>query len=413
MRKLLLLLPVLLMIPSCEWQPTTVTIPAETIFQTVNLVPGDTSVIDMERKISAISEISDPGIVAVELTSAGNIQLIAQSVGESVVSLSSMTADEQDKGEAYLKVVVTNGIYLQLYMGEEKVLPLSDYLTADQLSKVDSIQSTTTLQVIYNGNSETLAILSGLPGEVNLEIVALDNNGVQIAPLVFDTETIIRKRVLAELFTNAGCVNCPAANENLDHLFKNFPDDFSAIRYHVFWTDPNDPMNLYNPSEVEARRVYYGSSFEAPRLFMDGTLESDFSTYTTLSNVVEQKISGGTDIYLSYSDLDISNDSLFLDISIQNFSSTLGAVNCWTVLTEDSIYYVGTNGETIHNQAMRDMTSSKISSPGSDQILSHSLKLTPDFAVDEVYRLVTFIQDDQTKAIRQVFDRSIPEILGN
>ncbi|MCF7807952.1 MAG: hypothetical protein K9M49_06585 [Candidatus Marinimicrobia bacterium] len=418
MRKLLALIPVFMLLLSCGWQPTKVNIPAETTFQTVNLVLGDTTTLDLEWAGLVISGNSDPGIVVAELTPTGDVQLIAGTVGESQLSLSYTTEDSEASGYAYFRVVVTDAEYLQLYMGEEHRISLSHYLELDDFKRIDSVvtsghDSLSFIHFRYEKYRTSLVVTGQYPGTETINFVFLGSSGTQIATLAFNMETIIRKRVLAELFTNAGCVNCPTANENLDQLYEDYPDNFAAIRYHVFWTDPNDPMNLYNPGEVEDRRVYYGSSFEAPRLFIDGVHESDFASYSTLSNVLEQGMLEGSNVHLSYTGLDISSDSLFLDIAIQNFSILPGALMCWTVLTEDSIYYVGTNGEVNHNQAMRDMASSLMSSLGVEQTLSHSLKLTPNFSIDEKYRLLTFVQDLSSKEIHQVLDRSIPSILGN
>jgi hypothetical protein len=108
--------------------------------------------------------------------------------------------------------------------------------------------------------------------------------------------------------------------------------------------------------------------------------------------------------------MNITLDSLYLDIQIKNFDQVFDTAICWTVLTEDSIYYEGTNGETIHNQAMRDMTYSDLIHSNLDTSLTHSLQLPPDFSVDDTYHLVTFIQDKETKEIIQAIDRALPEI---
>jgi len=169
-------------------------------------------------------------------------------------------------------------------------------------------------------------------------------------------------------------------------------------------------MNLYNPGEVEERRIYYGNSYEAPRVFFDGELENSFDDIQVLSNIVGQSVKAGALSYMSYSNLTFSTDSLFVDIDIKNFERSYESAVCMTVLTEDSIHYMGTNGETIHNQAMRDLTFTQLVTFNPEITLTHSLKLSPDFSLDERFHLVTFIQDAGTREILQAIDRSMSDI---
>ena len=409
----LLLMPILLLV-ACEWQPDQIPVDEESTLRTVNIALNDSLPVIFSGTDLEVIEHSDETIARVELLTDTSVVLVGVGIGETSILLN-YTNDSAIAVIAHIKVLVSNGILLNLHYNEPEQIRLANYLTPAQILRVDSIRAVVSgiaadMEISTQVDSAVFTIRSLTDGESILEIFTYDSSGILVAPLIFKTETTIRKMVLGEIFTNAGCVNCPTANENLDHLYDEYPENFTAIRYHVFWTDPFDPMNLYNPSETEARRVYYGSSFEAPRLFLDGGLAADFDQYQILSNTVAQSMEIGTRTYISYTDILVSSDSLFLDISIKNFDSVYESAICWTVLAEDSIEYVGTNGETIHNQAMRDMTFTEFSAFSSEVTLTHSLKLTPDFSMDAKYHLVTFIQDGDTREILQTNDLPVTGI---
>jgi hypothetical protein len=315
----------------------------------------------------------------------------------------------------YLDITVTDGFPLELILGEWTTVVLADYLTEAQLLQVDSItvkfaERLNDKDIPVQINTSEVGLQGIYPGIVRVEIVTYDSLGLQIVPLQFETRTEIRTTVLAEIYTNAGCVNCPEANHSIDLLYEAFPENFTAIRYHVFWTDPFDPMNLYNPTEVEDRRVFSGNSYEAPKIYMNGEVVN-YADYSGLVSSVSQNISAGADVHIWKPTYMESADSLFIDYKVENFSTPLSDVLIYSVLTQDSIYYEGTNGEKIHMQVMRDITSSVISELSSEVIMSHSLKRVPHTEDTDKLNLVLFVQDMSSRDILQVTDYSVSELL--
>ena len=411
--KKLLVFPLMFLL-SCEWQPDRVSVADITSYQAMNLALNDTTKIALPGSNLQVNGSADESIVQIELLTDSTITLVGVGTGETSVILS-YTNQDLLTAIVHVKVLVSDGILLNLYYSEPQAIELADYISEADMNRIDTIQTTITgtesgIELTADLDSGRIDLFSLHDGKATIDLVAFDSTGVLVASLIFKTETIVRRITLAEIFTNAGCVNCPTANENLDHLYEEYPEDFTAIRYHVFWTDPNDPMNLYNPVETETRREFYGNSYEAPRLFMNGMHESAFDELQTLSNKVGQNISLGSKTHISYTGLATSFDSVFVDIQIKNFDQAYDHAICWSVLTEDSIYYVGTNGETIHNQAMRDMTFSELTIFSEEVSLSHSVKLPPNVVLDDKFHLVTFIQDGGSNEIIQAIDRALPEI---
>ena len=50
--------------------------------------------------------------------------------------------------------------------------------------------------------------------------------------------------LLFECFTNTGCGPCAQQNPALDALINANADRVAAIKYHMSWPSPNDPMYL-------------------------------------------------------------------------------------------------------------------------------------------------------------------------
>lgn len=76
--------------------------------------------------------------------------------------------------------------------------------------------------------------------------------------------------VVLECFTSATCPPCASANPALDNLVNTNADHLIAIKYHVNWPSPGDPMNLHNPTEVSSRVSYYGVN-SVPYSVADGS----------------------------------------------------------------------------------------------------------------------------------------------
>jgi hypothetical protein len=249
------------------------------------------------------------------------------------------------------------------------------------------------------GENTKLVILGEEPGFVELIIECYDADHNLIEALFYEIELSINKVVLAELFTNTGCVNCPEANHYLDNISVAFPEDFSLVRYHVNWTDPFDPMNLYNPVDVEGRRAYY-NIFAAPGLVLDGTLVSSLDE-DDWSGRVFNASQDMTPVYISPIDVAESLDSLHLEFDLNSFSSTVTDITIWSLVLEDSIEYAGSNGETIHMDVMRDMTSNPMGVLSGLSTIQHSLKKPDDYGATGPMNLLVFVQSDLDKAVLQ------------
>jgi len=411
MRKLLLLPMIFMLIWSCEWRPEEVDVFGDDSYQLLDIVVGVKTTLEIEGHDFLIIELADTAIVDINTNDSGYFEIIGRNPGITRLSLSYTTSFVENDIVEYsarkiIALEVTNGFPLDLNIEDSLNIDLLTFIDSGLKDQIDSVdlrysEGLMSMNNLIELNRDNLVLhIEGLsPGREVLFVTFFNEEDTLIPSIVFDLETKIHKTVFAELYTNSGCVNCPEANHYLDNLLVDFEDDFVLVRYHVNWTDPFDPMNLYNPGEVEARRAYY-NIFAAPGLVLDGTLvtsldEDDWSG--RVFNASQEE----TPIYISPVSVLESVDSLHLEYDLDTFGKVLSDLTSWTLVLEDSIDYAGSNGETIHMQVMRDMTSSSLSSLNTLTTIQHSLKKPEDYGIAGPMNILVFIQSESDKAVLQ------------
>lgn len=94
--------------------------------------------------------------------------------------------------------------------------------------------------------------------------------------------------VLAELFCNVNCTNCPTQDDAYNSYLASQPD-VVLINYHNSDTDPNDPFYTASNPAAQDRDVFYGgpggqndpsASIDG---FVAGTTAASWESYTNLS----------------------------------------------------------------------------------------------------------------------------------
>ncbi|MBE2255462.1 MAG: Omp28-related outer membrane protein [Ignavibacteria bacterium] len=215
-------------------------------------------------------------------------------------------------------------------------------------------------------------------------------------------------KTLVELFTNTSCIPCVPANEYLNGiLFLNGvtinDTNVIIIRYHTNLF-PADPFYEYNIPDANARISFYNAASSNPRGYLKGTFMGLYNA-NNWTNLINQRLatisSFGIDADNTYEPATRSGN---IDVVLGQISGNqINDLVIHVVLTEDDLYFMGQNGETLFENVMRDLITP---SSGLAVTISpaQSVNLAFDYAIDPLINInkahfVIFLQSTSTKEV--------------
>ncbi len=181
---------------------------------------------------------------------------------------------------------------------------------------------------------------------------------LSIAIAGFSTKAFaqIKKHILFEHFTNAGCIPCAAQNPIFDTaiLVKHF-SYVKHCEYHADWPG-TDPMNAYNASDVAARVSYYGVT-GVPNIKMSGNKYSGSPVNVTVKMTQDAaSVPSPLQVKVRESSNGISRN---VKVTVYTLSPLpAGSYKVRTAVAESVKNYTsapGTNGEKIFKDVFRKM----------------------------------------------------------
>ncbi len=218
------------------------------------------------------------------------------------------------------------------------------------------------------------------------------------------------RTVLLEEWTSSTCAPCASNNPTIDAFVAARFDSVVPIKYHMNWPSPgNDPMYLYNPTQANDRRNYYGVN-TVPNVIMDGVVDPSYpySAPTSLPGAFYPRKNVGTPLAMSVTDTRISNgDSVRADITVQVLSP-LNPGNYYLRVhaVERHIKYAaapGTNGEKDFYDVFRKAYPNSLGTSVPTGVGTYNFTIT--YAIDKVVWVdsmiytAAFVQNDQTKEV--------------
>jgi hypothetical protein len=221
------------------------------------------------------------------------------------------------------------------------------------------------------------------------------------------------KTALLEMFTNAGCGPCIYGNQFLTQFIQNNPGlDFAVIRTHSYWPSNRDVMYLNDTTMSRARTTYYSVS-GVPDFFLDGgdyNISGTMSTdNNTLKSAIEREIAEGSDYTLN---VQVSRTEEAINVAVNvvmdDDVTIPSRLYLRTALIENGVQYTGSNGETSHDQALRQM----LPDYRGVRVDTAPFDFTGEFEIRPAYNpsnleVVVYLQDDATKEIFQSWAESV------
>jgi len=195
------------------------------------------------------------------------------------------------------------------------------------------------------------------------------------------------------LFTNAGCGPCVAANQTLDSLYPQYGNTAGLARIHVWWPG-SDGMYNANTAQASAMVNEYGVS-GVPAMFVDG---EDAGTYNNFASAYNNglQLKSPLNIGLAFND---DTDELTVNVNVVEMMQPIDNFKMYAYITEDNVYYAGSNGETHHFQAMRYIFPNTTGMDVGTSLGTHSFTLDTPLNGTWVYdnlRATVYLQDKDT-----------------
>jgi hypothetical protein len=254
---------------------------------------------------------------------------------------------------------------------------------------------------IIPGEAMNMTIYSSLAADENLS-----NDTLRQFSIVYPG---VQRNVLLEEWTSSTCPPCAANNPTVDAFISSKFDSLVAIKYHMNWPAPgNDPMYLYNPTQANDRRFYYGIS-SVPNIIMDGKVDPiyPYTTAGSLPNAFNQCMAKGTPISISVTDSRLQGDTIQADISVTILAPLpFGNYYLRVHAVERKITYTtppGTNGESIFYDVFRKAYPTSLGTSIPTTIGTHNFtfkyKIDKTVWVDSLIYTAAFIQNDLNREI--------------
>jgi hypothetical protein len=165
----------------------------------------------------------------------------------------------------------------------------------------------------------------------------------------------VPKTVIAEHFTNTYCSVCASRNPSFYSNLWSY-SGVLHIAYHPSSPYSSCPLSLHNVAENDARTRYYGIYGATPRLVVQGQVlptSTSFSTPSIFTSQLGQYTSFAISSMLTWN---ASGDSLRVIASIKKVdTSSLTKLLVTGALTEDTLFFTASNGETRHYDVFRKM----------------------------------------------------------
>lgn len=163
--------------------------------------------------------------------------------------------------------------------------------------------------------------------------------------------------LLFECFTNTSCGPCASQNPALDALINNNGDRIAAIKYHMSWPGPNDPMYLHNTADNDARRGVYNVN-AVPHTVVDGIRFSNQPGYLNQSSVNNWlAIESPLELRLAY-ELDEAAGIITVHVMGRASTAIAGSCKLYVGVIEKEIHYnsaPGSNGERDFYSVMKKL----------------------------------------------------------
>ena len=214
-----------------------------------------------------------------------------------------------------------------------------------------------------------------------------------------------KKNVLFQNFTSSTCSWCAVFNPAMDAFIVQKFDTLVAIKYHLNFPSPGDPMYLANTVQNLARQNYYAVS-GIPVAYADGVTQFGGYTLASLPTPFYDRLSKGSPMDLTVTDTRVAGDSIKANITMNIYTPLpAGTYYLRVEAIERHIHYAtppGSNGEMEFYDVFRRAypTTDGFSAPTAVGTYNYSVTYKRESNwVDSMMYTSVYVQNNTTKEV--------------
>jgi hypothetical protein len=177
------------------------------------------------------------------------------------------------------------------------------------------------------------------------------------------------------------------------------PGRVARVEWHIYSASP-----LYSAEANAKWRMYpppYQGGYATPWLWVDG--KNRGYNYPTWENYIYDQMGVPSDVGMTHLGTTYDSTSRSGQVQVEYYNSGADTVSAAVqfAITEDSCYYVGSNGDAWHNGVLRDYVPNQNGTPitlapGATDTLTLSYSLNPSWD-QEMVKLVLYLQNMTTQ----------------
>jgi hypothetical protein len=173
---------------------------------------------------------------------------------------------------------------------------------------------------------------------------------------------------LIELFTSEGCSSCPAADEAVARVSKDYKNNVYVLGFHVDYWNQLGWKDIFSNSDFTKRQQQYASAFNlnsiyTPQIVVNGKEEFVGSDETKLRNTIQQELNASATSTIL---LDVKNNndkSVAVSFKINNADNNIINIALVQLQALSSVKRVENQGRQLHHiNIVRDFKTSLINS---------------------------------------------------
>jgi len=166
---------------------------------------------------------------------------------------------------------------------------------------------------------------------------------------------------VVELFTSEGCSSCPAADEAVIDIAKQYKEDVIILGFHVDYWNSLGWKDVFSKSEYSDRQKQYASSFSlnsiyTPQIVVNGKVEFVGSDKTKLQQTISKELNNNVARSIELSAKETGDKKILVNVSSVNASNANINIALVQLQAQSNVAKGENEGKVLHHiNIVRDL----------------------------------------------------------